>query len=467
MTKQRVLVVDDDRGARTYLSDFLSSRGFVPECLESGEKTIERLASGYLPDLAILDIRLPGMSGLELLERIKQANPSLPVIMLTGLGQVKRVVEAMRRGASDYLAKPFEDEELELAIANALEKEKLKEEVQLLRQKLEQFTDHDDILSSNARMLRIKEIARRVADADVPVLLLGESGVGKEVVARFIHVQSARRHKPFIKVNCAALPRDLLESELFGYEKGAFTGALYEKPGKFELADKGTLLLDEIAEMSPALQAKLLHVLQDGEYMRLGGKRPVHVDVRILASTNKLLEEVIAKGEFREDLYFRLNVIKLELPPLRERKEDIPLLCQFFLQKYAGRYNRTIQELPGNLMEAFLGYGWPGNVRQLENSVKRYLILSDIELSLSELKEPGSAEEEEPPKPESVSLKELSARAAEEAEKNLVRRVLEETRWNRKLAARRLNISYKALLNKLKRWQFERGGNGISLTNGT
>src|SRR2546422_319482 len=260
MSRRSILVVDDDRSIRTYLAHFLSSCGYVVDCAESGEQALARIAAGSSPDVVILDLIIPGMNGLEVLARMKKIDSAISVIIVSALGQVKNVVEAMRMGASDYLAKPFEEQELELAIENVLEKQKLHEEVKSLRQQFDQSPGQADILSSNPRMVRIKEIAKQVADTDVPVLILGESGVGKEVVARYIHGQTGRRDKPFVKVNCAALPHDLLESELFGYERGAFTGALRDKPGKFELADKGCILLDEIAEMSPLLQAKLLHV---------------------------------------------------------------------------------------------------------------------------------------------------------------------------------------------------------------
>src|SRR5204863_5489715 len=241
--------------------------------------------------------------------------------------------------------------------------------------------DSGDFMSLSPKMAQVKNVARQVAGTDVPVLMLGESGVGKEVLARYIHTHSTRADKPFVKVNCAALPDDLLESELFGYERGAFTGALNEKPGKFELADKGTILLDEIGEMTPHLQAKLLHVLQDSEYTRLGGKRTVRVDARVLASTNVNLEEHVGSGKFREDLYFRLNVIRVDIPPLRERREDIPILCNYFLCKYRDRYKSTIDEIVPSLMDSFLRYDWPGNVRQLENSIKRYLILPELNVT--------------------------------------------------------------------------------------
>src|SRR3989449_5093841 len=453
MSKRSILVVDDDKNTREYLSTFLGSSGFSVDCLESGDEAIERLASGYSPSMILLDIMLPGKDGIEVLSNVKTIYPSIPIIILSGIGQIKTVVEAMKIGASDYLTKPFEEEALALAIENAIEKQRLKEEVKTLKQQLS-YVEEGNILTSNPQMLRIIDIARHVAGTDVPVLILGESGVGKEVVASFIHDQSNRSEGPFVKVNCSALPHELLESELFGYERGAFTGAIRDKMGKFEQADKGTLLLDEIGEMSPHLQAKLLHVLQDAEFSRLGGKKPVRVNVRVLAATNKKLKEAVLNGEFRNDLYFRLNVIKFEVPPLRDRREDIPLLCTHFVEKYRERYQSPVQQFPKDLIEAFLRYDWPGNVRQLENVVKRYLILPDADIA-SGLK--GTNQEQVVPVHSgNVSLKEVAGHAAEMAEKEVVLRVLEETGWNRKESARRLKISYKALRNKLKKWQLVR-----------
>ena len=457
MSKRSILVVDDDRSVRSYLSDFLTSCGYSIETAESGDQAVARLSAGYIPSLMVLDIVMPGINGLEVLENVKKINSSIPVIILSGAGQTKTVVDAMKMGAADFLVKPFEEPELELAIQNVIEKQKLKEEVKTLKRQLDSYVEADDILSTNPKVLRIKEIAKQVADTDVPVLISGESGVGKEVLARFVHNHSTRHDKPFVKVNCAALPDDLLESELFGYERGAFTGALNEKPGKFELADKGTILLDEIGEMTPHLQAKLLHVLQDSEYCRLGGKRTVRVDARVLASTNVNLEEHVSNGKFREDLYFRLNVIRVTIPPLRERREDIPILCNYFICKYRDRYKSTLDEMSPSLLDSFLRYDWPGNIRQLENAVKRYLILPDMNMNLSEAKDQEGNVAAAPvkPKEDRMSLKDVATRAAEHAEKELVLRVLEETSWNRKQAARRLNICYKALLNKLKRWQLD------------
>jgi DNA-binding NtrC family response regulator len=461
LTHRSILVVEDDDSTRSYLGVLLSALGYDVAGAASGEEALRHLdaAGRPLPSLVLLDLILPGIAGLAVLDHIRAHHPSLPVIVLSTLGQLKTVVDAVKRGASDYLTKPFEENELELAIQNALEKQHLQDQVKTLRRQLGERPAPSPLLSTHLSMLRIKDVALQVADTDAPVLITGESGVGKEVLARFIHAQSGRRARPLIKVNCAALPQDLLESELFGYDRGAFSGAVGEKPGKFELAHQGSILLDEIGEMSGNLQAKLLHVLQDGEYTRLGGRRPVRVDSRVLATTNSRLSETVKAGRFREDLYFRLNVIHIEVPPLRQRLEDVPLLCEHFVRVYAERYHSSVRELPAELLQAFQRHQWPGNVRELENAVRRYLILPgqptwpepQPEVALAEV--PAARSGEAAVAPAQRSLRSVSAQAAEEAERELVRRVLTETRWNRRETARRLKISYKALLNKLKRWE--------------
>jgi len=391
----------------------------------------------------MLDIRMPRLGGLEVMAELETRGLRVPTIVVSGVDQASTVVKAMRLGALDYLVKPLEEVDLELAIERALD-------------------DHEDVASvevidvetgfcsSNKRMSQIRAISDQVAHADVPVLILGESGVGKDVLARYIHQKSGRTG-PFVRVNCAALPADLLESELFGHERGSFTGAQRDKPGKFELASGGTILLDEIGEMSPALQAKLLHVLQDGEYSRVGGTRTLSSEARVLAATNKQVDKLVSTGSFREDLLFRLNVITVEVPPLRERPEDIVPLCNTFLEKYRSKYKSTVQQFPQELLTAFAAHSWPGNIRQLENNVKRFLILPDVRMALLELHKgklaPHSGHRT------SGSLKEQSANAAEGAEKELILRTLNEVNWNRKLAAKRLDICYKSLLNKLHRWE--------------
>ena len=317
---------------------------------------------------------------------------------------------------------------------------------------VQQELAHSNILTSNSAMLRIVRIAQQVANTDVPVLMLGESGVGKDVFAHFIHNESNRFGNPFVKVNCAALPHELLESELFGHDKGAFTGAILDRPGKFEQANKGTLFLDEIAEMTPHLQAKLLHVLQDGEFSRLGSKRSMKVDVRILAATNRNLNKALAEGEFRSDLYFRLNVIQLQIPPLRQRREDIPLLANHFLKKYRECYASPRHTFPKGLIEEFIEHEWPGNVRELENVVKRYLILGDIDLPFTR----DTAENGLTASANVFHLRTLGMRAADQAEREIALRVLDQTGWNQKECAKRLHISYKAFRNRFKRWGLRR-----------
>jgi len=463
--KPEVLIVDDDKSFQSYVAQFLTQRGYSVQTLESPEHLLPKLNGGDSPCVILLDILFPGTNGLEVLAQLRKAYPSIPVIMLSGVGHTKSVVEAIRMGAFDYLTKPFEEQELELAIEDVLQKKSLQDEVKSLRRQLERYGESDDFVSTSPKVSQIKEIARQVAATDVPVLILGESGVGKEVLARFIHTHAGRAGKPFIKVNCAALPNDLLESELFGYERGAFTGAMGDKPGKFELADNGTILLDEIGEMSPHLQAKLLHVLQDGEYTRLGGRRAARVDARVLASTNRKLSEAVAKGQFREDLYYRLNVVTIEIPPLRERPRDIPMLCSYFVEKYAERYKSSVKKLPAELMDAFIRYAWPGNVRELENVVRRFLILPDLAATLNVLR--PARVDDSVISHEKAPLKKISNEAAEQVERELILRTLSQTNWNRKRAAQELGICYKALLNKLKKWNIHERVMTVSSTAGS
>ncbi len=458
MNRDHLVVIDDDQSFRSYLTTLLEAIGYRVTCFASGEEAVEALEKGLAPSMIILDIIMEGLSGIEVLKKVRRIQEDLPIIMLTGVDQTQTIVEAMRFGASDYLVKPFETEELEIAIRNVFEKADLVDEIKRLRTLLHR-EDQETAVFHSPKMLEIVEIVRQVAETDVTVLVHGESGVGKEVVAKRVHQLSPRAEGPFVKVNCAALPNDLLESELFGYEKGAFTGATKSKPGKFELAQRGTIFLDEIGEMSMPTQAKLLQVLQDGEFARLGGQRNTRVDVRVLVATNKDLETMVEQQQFREDLYYRLNVISLHVPPLRERKEEIPILTDLFTKKFSRQFNKKVSRLPEVLMDAFLRHDWPGNVRELENMIKRYVVLRDEKIILNELADGSRLPMEQEfdmdlsglvEEGKSVSLKAIDKKVARLAEGVLISRVLQHTKGNKRKAAEILQISYKALLYKIK-----------------
>jgi two-component system, NtrC family, response regulator AtoC len=498
-------IVDDDPAFTGYLGTLLRSRGYAVDVFHSGTALLDGLRAGAAPAVVLLDVSMPGLDGIETLRAIRHAHPTAQVIMLSGRQAPATIVEAVRLGAADYVVKPGDPEglgeaALEAAIRNALERESLSAEVARLGAQMAEAPDGvQPCWSSGLAMQPVMAMVERVADSDVGVLLRGESGVGKEVIARELHRRSGRRTKTFVKVNCAALPADLLESELFGHERGAFTGAGSTRIGKFEFAQGGTILLDEIGELPAALQAKLLHVLQDREFTRLGSNRAIEVDVRILAATNRDLEAMMRAGTFREDLYYRLQVIELRIPPLRERREEILPLVEFFLSRYAKVYRRTPVRPSPVLIEALTSYTWPGNIRELENMMKRYVVLQDEDLILNELVHlrqaalahatpgvaqphpaapvavapaPTSAVAAPPPAaplPErvavngadadadanadadaGVNLQALARTAAMRAEREAIDQALARFRWNRRKAAAYLNVSYKTLLNKMK-----------------
>ncbi len=472
--KTRVLVVDDEPSMCNYLRTILGQYGYHAISVQTGDDAIRQLAV-FQPTLVLLDVLMPGKDGLRTLEEIKAARPEVSVIMLSGHGQAKTIVKAMKLGASEFLNKPFDPEELNLTITKVLDRIELVSEVRSLKEQIEEQNTYQLLFGRSERMNEVKQIIDQVAPTDVTVLIRGESGTGKELVARTLHAQSTRKDKPFVKINCAALPEELLESELFGYEKGAFTGAHQRKPGKFELANHGTIFLDEISEMHPALQAKLLQVLQDGEFSRLGGEGDVNVDVRVLAATNRDLQRAVREGSFREDLYYRLNVVSIFIPPLRERRDEIPLLVDYFLTRYAQQYNRPRRLLSEETMRRFMTYHWPGNVRELENMIKRVVVLGNEAAVHTEFALRGrdlAAEGREGAAPAAaapavateaaadgaapLSLKEIGRQAAKKAERAIISEVLQRTRWNRKEAAEILQISYKALLYKIKENQLDK-----------
>ncbi|MGH9701823.1 MAG: sigma-54-dependent transcriptional regulator [Candidatus Acidiferrales bacterium] len=464
--KEKILVVDDEPSIRKYLQTLLEVDGFEVSAVSSGREALERVTNGDRPDFIILDVLMPEMDGLETLQRLLQSDRTLNIVMLSCSNEVGTVVEAIRLGAQDYLTKPFEKPELEATLLKCRQKKELSAENKALREYCEQLTEDLSFLAASPQMLKIRQQILQIAPVDVPVFISGESGVGKEVVARMIHLRSTRRQQPFVKVNCAALPGELLESELFGYDQGAFTGAVRAKPGKFELANKGTIFLDEVAEMSPHLQAKLLHVLQDNQYSRLGGRSVITTDVRVLAATNMNVQDAMRSGRFREDLYYRLNVLSIHIPPLRERTGEIPLLFRHFLVKYSEKFQKAAPDPSTHLLEAALRYPWPGNLRELENFVKRYVILEDDEGSFRELLEmaatqqrltPRHTEEQVTPTREQGGLKALVRGLKDEAEMEAIADALEKTNWCRKDAARMLGISYKALLYKMRQFNLDPG----------
>src|SRR3990170_2165412 len=454
--KIRLLVIDDDPKVSWALTEGLSPN-FEILSARDGQEGIE-LVSTRKPELILLDIKMPNMSGLEVLEKIKSLDSELDVIMLSGHGDTQNVVESIRKGASEFINKPFDIKEVEIHLQNALEKNRLKREVFTLRKELTEKSDRDVLIGDSPIMTQIRSIIEQIADSDLTVLVRGESGTGKEIVARKIHALSSRANEPFIKVNCAAIPRDLLEAELFGYDKGAFTGAHKNKPGRFEIANKGTIFLDEIGDMHLDLQSKLLQVLEQQEFMRVGGVQSIKVDVRIICATNRNLEKALETQAIRDDLYYRLNEITIHLPPLRERRIDVPLLIEFFLRRYDLFYNKIIRNLTPRSMKILQEYNWPGNVRQLENLIKQIVVREDegvipdiLKLYTSPLPE-ESAPSVGLPKEKGYSLKKRISETVAREEKRLIAEVLTKTNWNRRKAAEILEISYRSLLYKIKEY---------------
>jgi len=507
MKKPYVAIVDDDSSFAAYLRTFLSLRGYEARCYTRGDEILASMKQTEAPDVILLDVMMPGLDGLATLRALKGSRPETQVIMLSGRNQVSTIVEAVRLGAADYVVKPDDPEglgeiALDVAIKNAIEKNRLVAELSELRQQLSDDEDRS-VWGNSEKMRAIATVIEQVADSDVTVLIRGESGVGKELVSRAIHQRSTRRNRPFVKVNCAALPAELLESELFGHERGAFTGAATTRIGKFEQADTGTLMLDEIGEMKPALQAKLLHVLQDAEFTKLGSNKRIEVDVRIVAATNRDLEKMMLSGDFREDLYYRLKVIELTVPSLRERRDEIPTLTDFFVVRFSRKYNRPAHPISDELRQLFQQYDWPGNIRELENMIKRVVILQDEHLVIREIHqsmqraeaaaagqaavraaaavpvlvgvapgafaagaatlpvptqvmpaaEPADAADdtvESAAEATNGSLATVAKAAATKAERAAIEHTLRQVHWNRRKAAQILGVSYKTLLNKIK-----------------
>ena len=446
MAEAKILVVDDDSLMKEFLSETLSRSNFSVETASTGDEALKKIKEKEY-DVILSDIRMPQMSGLELLKATKEFSPAAKVMLMTAYGTIENAVEAMKLGAFDYITKPFSADDIEVKIMRALEYKRLEWENRLLRQEVARKYQFENIVGKSPQMKKVFDLVEAVADSRSSVLITGETGTGKELVAKAIHYRSPRKDKPLVKVNCAALPEGLMESELFGHEKGAFTGAIRKSHGRFELADGGTLVLDEISEISPSLQAKLLRVLQEGEFERVGSGLPIQVDVRIISTTNRNLLELINQGKFREDLYYRLNVIPINIAPLRERREDMIPLAEFFLQKCCQENNRAIKGMEKEVLKSFMEYPWPGNVRELENFVEGAVVMAKGEVL---------SKEDFPPELFSIkgmSPKELQIGSTiDEVEKALILKTLQACNGNRTKAAEILGISVRTLRNKLSEY---------------
>jgi two-component system response regulator HydG len=447
--KGRILVADDEESHRIMLRAVLQEEGYEVIGAADGPEAIRAVEQEPF-DLILLDIRMPGMDGIEALTEIRKISPYIPVLMMTAYASVKTAVEALKAGAFEYLIKPLDIDELKILIQKALEHYHLREENLVLRERLGDRFDFSKIIGKSQKMKDLFDLLAQVAPTDATVLILGESGTGKELVANSIHHNSRRASQPFIKVSCAALPETLLESELFGHEKGAFTGAIARREGRFQLAHRGTIFLDEVGEMSAATQAKILRVLQEKEFEPLGGTRTVKVDVRVIAATNKDLDREVKEGRFREDLFYRLNVVPVSIPPLRERKEDIPALAVHFLYLYREKNQKELKETSPKALDLLVRYDWPGNIRELENCIERAVIVARGEViapvDLPPQVQALSAGREEPGVhfPVGISL--------QEAERALIFKTLEDTGGNRSRAAEILGINRRTLQIKLKEY---------------
>jgi DNA-binding NtrC family response regulator len=439
-TKGRILIVDDELVVRDSLGKWFTSEGYTAQPVGSGREALEVLGHATF-DLALLDIKMPGMDGIELQARLKEADPELSVIIMTGYGSVDTAVQALKRGAYDYITKPVDPDELSHLVAKALEHKRARNEVTRLRENLEEVVPGCELIGKSPAMKKVSELIQMVAPTEATVLITGESGTGKEVVARAIHVSGPRRYMPMVTIHCGALTETLLESELFGHEKGAFTGAQYRKKGKFEMADGGTVFLDEISDISLKTQTDLLRVLQEKEIVRVGGNQQLKVDFRAIAATNKSLETLVKEGAFRPDLFYRLHVFCIELPPLRDRREDIPLLVNHFLNKFCMATSRPVPQISVDALDLMMSHDWPGNVRELENALERALVVErGPEIRAADFTFQFQPDE----------IK--GGKTLDDVERLHIERIVRETDHNLSRAARILNIDRTTLYNKLRRY---------------
>src|SRR5581483_11660507 len=458
---EKILIVDNEKSMRDFLSIVLKKEGYLVETAEDGDHALKCFEKDIF-DLVLTDIKMPRMGGLELLKALKGVSPETVIVMMTAFASTETAIEAMKEGAYDYLTKPFQIDEVKLIIKNALERKKLRQENTTLRRELKGQATFTQIIGKSEKMNKVLELVRKVADSRSNILIYGESGTGKELIARAIHFNSSRRERPFVTVNCSALPETLLESELFGHMKGAFTGAIGNKEGLFEVAHEGSIFLDEIGETSLSIQVKLLRVLQEKEFRRVGGTKDLKVDVRIIAATNKELEKLVAEGKFREDLYYRLDVIPIVLPPLRERPEDIPLLADFFLRQFNQSLGKQIDGIEPEAMRLLVNHEWKGNVRELENAVERAVALaSEKTLTAADFSEGMLKQTQTIPIPatipeEGLHLENLIGKI----EKELLLKALQETHWVKKEAAKLLHINFRSFRYRLDKYGIKKNKNG-------
>ena len=453
-----ILIVDDNKDMQFNLSNILKDEGYEVIAAGDGKRAIKEVKTKY-PNLVLLDIRLPGMDGIEILEEIKKIDKDLAIIMLTAYVDVKDAVRAMKLGAFDYITKPFDNEELVIVIKRALQTQHLSREVESLKKRLGEKTGIDKAMGESPQIKQVLKQVEIIAPTNMTVILQGSSGTGKELIANMIHQKSPRRDEPFIAIDSGAIPETLVESELFGYEKGAFTGADVQKEGKFEQANGGTLFLDEITNLSDTIQMKLLRVIEERKLQHLGGKRETKIDVRIIVATNTNLSEAVKAGRFRDDLFHRLNEFYINLPPLRERKEDIPILAKYFLDEANQDLNKKIKGFSGEAMKLLFNYHWPGNVRELKNTVKKAVLLSDsnfiqaqdlsLELPINTPKNPGLQQDLE----KNASLKEITKNAMREVEREAITKALAKVGGNKTKAAKFLKIDRMTLYSKIKELQ--------------
>ena len=456
MEKGKILVVDDERSMREFLGIMLAKEGYSVTQCPDGETALKQVEEDIF-DMVIMDIRMPKMDGIAVLEQIKEMAPETIVIMITAFASTDTAVRAMKKGAYDYITKPFKIDEIKLIIHNALEKKALEKENILLKRLVETKFSFDQIIGQSPKMIAIYELMEKVAPTKTNILITGDSGTGKELVAKAIHFNSPRRDKAFVTLNCGAIPENLLESELFGHMKGAFTGAMYNKRGLFEVADGGSIFLDEIGELPLSMQVKLLRIIQDKEFTRVGGTEPIKVDVRIVSASNKDLEEAVREKKFREDLYYRLNVIQIKLPLLRERKEDIPLLAEHFFRKYVQELDKEVREISPDAVKLLVNYDYPGNVRELQNIIERAIALETNKTLTAENLE-SYINEQQGVKSIDDTLFDIPAegidleKVVEDLERNLLLKALQRAKGVKKKAAELLNINFRSIRYRLEKY---------------